>query len=152
MRKILRIVVAFVASVLAAGIAASIFSTQFVIAGLQNIGVEIPLATRLSMTFGDLAILQTMAAVILACFLVGFLVAALCRYKLGGSRLLWYVAAGSISLVAALLLLSNVMELMPVAGARTSFGMITQGLAGAIGGFVFTFLSKPRLPVEVAHA
>ena len=49
---------AFLAATLLTAIAASVFSTQFVIAGLTAVNVDIPFGVRLSMTFTDLAILR----------------------------------------------------------------------------------------------
>ena len=37
-----------------------------------------------------------------------------------------------------------VLQLMPIAGGRTTGGMFTQGLAGAMGGFMFAQLTKPK--------
>ena len=144
MHNKLRYLIAFIISVLAASIIASMFSTQFVVAGLRELGVEIPVATRLAMTFGDLAILKSLGIIISLCFLAGFLVAGLVKRTLGGSRLSWYAMAGGLSLTAALLLMEQVLQLMPIAGARSTAGMFTQGLAGAIGGFIFAQLTKPK--------
>ncbi|NND01041.1 MAG: hypothetical protein HKN85_12745 [Gammaproteobacteria bacterium] len=144
MRKAIRTLVAFVVAALVAATASSIFSTQMVIAGLQSLGVSVPLNTRLIMTFQDFAILQTLLPVVAACYLVGFLLAALGHYKLRGNRLAWYVTAGGSALLVALLVLSAVLQLMPVAGARTAIGLLTQTLAGAIGGYVFSLLTTQR--------
>lgn len=144
MQKIAKIIGAFIAAVVTASIFASIFSTQFVIAALQDIGVSIPFGTRMSMTLDDLNILQTLLAVVGVCFLVGFLVAGLAQGKLGGNRKIWYLVAGGTALICTLLLMNAVLQLMPVAGARTIAGLLMQGVAGAIGGWVFAWLSKPK--------
>lgn len=144
MHNFVRIVGAFIAAVVTASILASIFSTQFVIAGLVDIGVSVPLDTRMSMTVKDLNILQTLLAVVAACFLIGFIVAGLTQRGLGGNRQLWYVIAGGSALVATLLVMNAVLQLMPIAGARTIMGLIMQGVAGAIGGWVFAWLTKPK--------
>ena len=141
MKNILLLCGAFIVSVLAASVAASIFSTQFVLAGLQGLGVAVSLNTRLEMTFNDLAILQTLGIVIAVCFLIGFLTAALCKRFIGGNRIFWYVLAGGSSLLAALLIMSAVLQLIPIAGARTTFGLLSQALAGALGGYIFASLA-----------
>ena len=69
---------------------------------------------------------------------IGFLVAAMCNKFIIANRNLWFVAAGACAFMAALLLLSWVFQLMPIAGARTVFGLACQALAGAIGGYVFS--------------
>ena len=149
MKKILRIIATFVVAVLAAALLASLFSTQFVIAGLHGVGVVVPLGVRLNMTLGDFNSLRSLLPVVAACFIVGFSVAALCFRILKGNRVIWFSVAGGCALVCTLLLMSYVMQLMPVAGARTSFGLFTQFIAGALGGFVYARLSQTSSMVEV---
>jgi hypothetical protein len=145
MHNKLRYLIAFIISVMAASIIASMFSTQFVVASLRELGVEIPTATRLAMTFGDLASVRFLGIIFGMCFLIGFIVAAVAKHYVGGSRLSWYTVAGGLSYTATLLLIEQILQLMPIAGARTIEGMFTQGLAGAMGGFIFAQLTKPKL-------
>ena len=141
MPKIIHLALAFVAAVVLTAVLSSIFSTQFVIAGLQDLGVDIPLSVRFKMTLGDLSILETLLMVISACFLIAFLIAGLCSSKLKGNRTAWYMAAGASAFFATFLVLEAVLQLMPIAGARTGFGLFTQAIAGLIGGYVFARLT-----------
>ena len=142
MSKMFRKISIYTCAVFVTAVASSIFSTQFVIAGLQNIGVDIELYTRLSMTIDDLAILQILLLVIAVCFLIGFLIASYCKNKVGGNRTAWYVASGGISLLITILIIETIFEWVPIAGARTTFGLLTQVFAGGIGGFVFSYFTK----------
>ncbi len=142
MNKMLKKISVYTAAVFITAVSSSIFSTQFVISGLQSIGVDIELNTRILMTLDDFAILQIMLILIAVCFLIGFLVAWLGNRKLGGNRTVWYIAAGGVSLVATILIMEAVLGLMPIAGARTGFGLFTQLIAGGIGGFVFSHFTK----------
>ena len=126
-------------------------TVQLVLAGLQDLGVEIDLAARTRMTIDDLAIIKPFAALMAVCFLIGFTVAHFVRGKLGGSRILWYVCAGAASWVCTLLIMSYVLQLMPVAGARSGFGLLLQALAGGIGGLAFAKLSS-KGDAEADHA
>ena len=143
MRIFIKYTAAFIAAVVLTALLSSIFSTQFVVAGLQSIGTDIAFATRLSMTIRDLAILQTLGIAAAACLLIGFLVAGLCHRFIGLSRTFWYSLAGATSLVTLLLLMSLQMQLMPIAGARTTFGLLTQAIAGGCGGWLFARLTRP---------
>jgi len=138
MSTIVRYTAAFLIAVACASLLASLFSTQSVIASLQGIGAEISFRTRMDMTLGDFKILQSLAPIIATCFLIGFLVAAMCNKFFIANRNLWFVAAGGCAFIAALLLLSWFFQLMPIAGARTVFGLACQALAGAVGGYVFS--------------
>ncbi len=144
MQTILRYIAAFIAAVVSTSIFASIFSTQFVVAGLQDVGAIVPLTTRLSMTIRDLAIIETLGLVTAACFMIGFLVAGVCIKVAGGSRLMWYVAAGGCALTCTLLLMEWQLQLTPIAGARTSLGFAFQGLAGGLGGAIFARLTRNK--------
>ena len=115
----------------------SLSTSQFVLWSLQEVGAKIAWGDRLYMSVADLRILETLIPVMLACFLAGFLVAELCHRLLGMSTLFWHSLAGASSIVATLLLMSWLMNLMPIAGARTSLGMIAVALCGTVGGLVY---------------
>ena len=136
-KRFLHYATVFLGAVVVAGVVASVFSTQFVIAGLQSIDVDIPLATRLSMTVDDFGILSAMLPAVAACFLPGFLVAGLLWPRAPGGRTGWFVLAGGVALVTELLIMQASFDLMPIAGARSTSGLLMQGVAGALGGLVF---------------
>jgi hypothetical protein len=133
---------AFLVAVLCTSVLASIFSTQFVLAGLQGLGIPIPLADRLSMTVADFGILPVIMIAAGLCFLIGFTLAGFLAAKLGGDRRLWFVVAGASALVAELLIMSATLGLMPIPGARSAGGLMAQGVAGAAGGWVFAELTQ----------
>jgi len=143
MKTLVSVILSFIVAALSAAILASLFSTQFVVTGLQEVAVVIPFATRMKMTLGDLAILKTLLPIIVLCFTVAFTIASLCYKKWHGKRQLWFGIAGGCALVSVLLGMSFAMQLMPVAGARTVFGLITQFIAGAAGGLIFARLHHP---------
>ncbi len=141
MKTLLRYLLAFVAAVLCASLLGSVVSTQFVIAALAGIDVEVSLATRLSMSVRDFGILPTLVPALAACLLPGFLIAGICARLLGGSRPAWFVIAGATAVIAELLIMQAVLGLMPIAGARTLPGLLSFGLAGAAGGWMFVRLA-----------
>ncbi len=144
MKTLLRYLLAFAAAVLCTCLLGSVFSTQFVIAALASIDVDVGFATRLSVTVRDFGILQTLVPAFAACLLPGFLVAALCARFIGGSRPAWFVVAGGTAVIAELLIMQAVLGLMPVAGARTPSGLFAFGLAGAAGGWLFARITVPH--------
>ena len=133
----IRFVTAFVVAVVSATALASIVSTQFVIAGLQGVGVEIPFGTRAAMTLTDLALLRTYVIVAGAAMLVAFPVAGACARWLPGSGPVWYSVAGFAALTCGLMLIESMLGAMPIAGARSLPGLLLQGLGGAFGGWAF---------------
>ena len=131
----------FVVAILVAGVVGSLFSTQFVLAGLTGLGVDVSIGTRLSMSVTDLRILETLAPAVAAALLPAFVVAAICVRWMGGSRTIWFTVAGASAIVVELLIIGSVLGLMPIAGARTTAGLLSQGLAGALGGFAYARLT-----------
>ena len=137
-----RYTIAFLVSVVAATALASIISTQFVIAGLQGIGVEIPFGTRVSMTVTDLALLRIYLIMGGTAMLVTFFVAGACAKWLPGSRQVWFTVAGFAALTCVLLLVESMLGAMLIAGARSLLGLLLQGIAGAFGGWTFARLTS----------
>ena len=142
MNNIFRTIVGLIAAALTTSIIGSVFSTQSVIASLQSIDVEIPFITRISMTLNDLGILPALGSITLICFSFGFIVAALCKRFLGGNRTIWHIAAGAAALMSTLLIVKAVVLITPIAGTRTVLGLLSFGLAGAIGGWVYDKLTS----------
>ena len=142
MKSALRCTAAFIAAVVFASILASIFSTQFVIAGLHSIGADVSLNTRLTMTAKDFGILQTLGLAIFGACLVAFTVAGIVIKTVGGNRIFWYVFAGLSSVTCLLLVMSWHLQLMPIAGARSNLGLAFQALAGGCGGWLFSKLTR----------
>ena len=136
-----RYTIAFLLAVVAATALASIISTQFVIAGLQGIGVKIPFGTRVSMTVTDLALLRIYLIMGGTAMLVAFLVAGACARWLPGSRQVWFTVAGFAALTCVLLLVESMLGAMLIAGARSLPGLLLQGVAGAFGGWSFVRLT-----------
>ena len=136
-QNLLRNIVGLIVATLTTAIIGSIFSSQSVIASLQSLDIVVPLVTRLSMTLDDLAILTALAPVTAICFVVGFIVAALCVRFIGGNRTAWHILAGAAALVTTLLILKAVLLITAIAGTRTTLGLMSFGLAGAIGGWVY---------------
>ncbi len=147
--KLIKISAAWLAAALLASVGASIASSQSVIGALIDVGASISFSQRISMTINDLAILQTLLPVMAACTLVGFIVAYWCHRFFAGSRPLWYIAAGATSIACTLLLMSAVMNLMPIAGARDWAGMLLISVSGGLGGWLFSFFTRAQLPHHV---
>jgi len=136
--------IAFLAAAAGTSVLASLFSTQFVVAGLAGIDVAVPPLTRVRMSLNDFGILPALFSATAACFAVGFPVAAWCDVRFGGSRYAWFALAGGSAIVTELMIMQAVLGIMPVAGARTAAGLACQGFAGAIGGTLYAWLTRIR--------
>jgi hypothetical protein len=137
--RIVKIVPGFVLAVIVATVLGSIAHTQFVLAGLTELGIEIPVSDRLSTTMHDIAGMGPMFGLIVAIgFLVAMAAAALVYRYARTQRYLVYGVAGAVALTA----MGTVYEITPIAGARTALGFIAQMIAGALGGLAFARVTR----------
>jgi hypothetical protein len=137
----LRLCTHFLVAVIFAFIIASLFHSQFVMAELSKVGVEILFNDRLSMSIDDLlGLYPTYGIVIAVSYFISFIVAGLLIKRFTLSPNILYFLAGGVGVTVALLAMHPILEITLLAGARSTFGFICQSLAGALGGVVFANL------------
>lgn len=142
----LRVLKAFFPALLLAYVVASVLATASVMDSLRGMGVEVTAHTQLQATWHDLLGMSTSyLLLILVAFVIALPVAALLSKQLGGWRLPLFLLAGAVALLALHLLLSAVMQVTPVAAARTAAGLAGQCLAGALGAGLYALLSRGRV-------
>lgn len=141
--KIGKVVLAFVLAVIVATVLGSVAHTQFVLAGLTDLNVVIPLSERISMTLQDIAGMGPLYGMIVGLgFLAAMLAAALVFRLAGVQRALVYTVAGAVAVGVALTAMGLVYDITPIAGARSTAGFIVQMVAGALGGLTFARVSQ----------
>lgn len=147
----LRLCTHFLIAVIFAFVLASLFHSQFVMAELIKVGVEISFNDRLSMSLDDLfGLYPTYGIVVAVSFFIAFIVASLLikRFKLSPDIL--YSLAGGIGIAVALLAMHPILDITLLAGARSTFGFLCQSLAGVIGGWVFSYLRTYQTKAKTA--
>ena len=138
MERFLRLFAGFVVAVVLAEVLAAVASAQFVLAELGRLGIDVPLADRLSMSLHDVAgMLPLFGSIIAAAFLIALPVAAWLARRNPQHRRAMFFAAGFVALVTAIKLMQLAFDIMPIAGARSFAGLLTQGLAGGVAALVF---------------
>ena len=129
-----KFMLALLSSSIAAYIPASIFNSQFVI-GAHNIPVS--LSDRWNMTMFDISNMWLYLVIILVAFLIAFLVAAILKRFLPKLSAIAYPIAGAAAIGATLGLMYIMFQTVPISGARSALGFLSQVLAGAFGGWIF---------------
>ena len=144
--RFVRPVGSFIATLLILIILGSIASTHFVLLGLSDLGVEIPLSDRLSMTLQDILGIAPMYGAIFGLGLIIAFVVAIFVTRLAPSlRWFVYLVAGGAAMGATLITLQLAFNgIMPISGARTAGGFIAQVAVGAIAGYVFARLTPSQ--------
>jgi hypothetical protein len=139
----IRKLTAYLLAIIVAYLLASITATQSVIARLAEMGIDVNFADRLSMTTHDLAGMAGMfLPMIAAGFLAAFMLTALlCRW-LGKRHVALYILAGAVALITIHLTLNLAFQITPVAIARTMGGLLIQGIAGAVGAYLYVYTNR----------
>ncbi|HIG42249.1 MAG: hypothetical protein ABGY96_11355 [bacterium] len=148
--KAIKVIGAYFAAVLVTFVLGSIFATQFILGNLQDMGMTVTFADRFSATLHDVGGLSVIyLPVIGISFLISLPVAAGIIKFVPNLRLVGYVLAGAVGLVTIHLVMKAVLGLTGIAATRTVMGLLSQGLAGAIGGYLFfrlTGLMQKEVP------
>ncbi len=134
----LKVILAYAGAVVAAFVLGSVFVTQFNLASVAGMGMEVSPGVRLQATLHDLAGLSsTYLPMVAVAFLIALLVAAGLLKLFPAQRLFLFVLAGAVGLITIHLLIKALLGLNGIAATRTLAGLLSQGLAGAVGGYVF---------------
>lgn len=118
--------------------------TQRVISMLKEVGAEVPIGNRLSMTIYDLKHLGSTFVIFVAiALLVALTIALLLGRKFPNQSKLLHMIAGASSIFLMLNIMQMVFFGLPlIAGARDALGMTGQVIAGGLGGYIFYRLRK----------
>ncbi len=137
-----RIAGSYLAAVISTYILAAIFISQGNIANVVAMGFEVTGAQRLDAVVHDLAHLSGIyLPVIAASMLISLSVAAMLIKYVPHLRLIGYTLAGITGLIAIHVIIKMALGLSGIAPTRTLVGLLAQGLAGGVGGYLFYWLS-----------
>jgi hypothetical protein len=152
--SIVRIVLAFVVAVTAAAITASVIQTQFNLAALTALAVDIDMDTRIATMFHDVLHFSPTMAVFLSITLV---IALPVAYGLGRKypqqERRWFIAGGALGLMVAFSIIDHLAP-MPtlIAANRTPLGFILMSGCGGLAGWIFHRLWHPSALELREHA
>ncbi len=134
----LKVVLAYSSAVVGAFLLASILATQFILGNVQELGMDVTAAVRLQATLHDIAGLATSYLPLLAvAFLIALPVTGGLRKVFPSRPLLLYALAGAVAVITLHLTMKAALGLSGIAATRTTLGLLSQGLAGALGGYLY---------------
>jgi hypothetical protein len=143
MKRFVQTLFAWSVAVLVTYMLACFAASQSVAGRLGDMGIPVSLAERLQMSGQDLL---GMAGLFLPLIAVGLLLAFLVAGFLGRRspqrRSVLFILAGAMAMFSIHLALQWSFDITLVAVARTPLGLLSQALAGAVGGWLFTRLKK----------
>ncbi len=142
MMRFVRWVVALVVAALGTYVVAVVANAQFV---MNAHNVPITFGERLNMTAFDVSNMVLYLAIILVALLLGFLIAMAVKRVLPGLSRFAFPVAGAAAIGATLGLMYLQFQTVPISGARSTLGFLSQVTAGGIGGWIFgKIVQTPR--------
>lgn len=144
-----RIIGGYAAAVLATYVFGAIFISQGNIANVIGMGFEVSVAQRFESMLHDVSNMTDLyLPVVAVSFVIALSVAAIIIRFYPGQRLVGYTLAGFAALIAVHVLVKTVFGISGIAPTRTIVGLLAQGLAGAIGGYVFHLVTAKKNLLE----
>ena len=134
MKRIARWIAALFGAALGTYVLGVIANAQFV---MNAHGVPISLAERFNMTAFDVSNMWLYFVIILVSFLLGFLIATILRRFLPSLSGAAFPIAGAAAIGTALGLMYLQFQTIPISGARSTLGFLSQVIAGGFGGWIF---------------
>lgn len=145
----MKIILGFFAAVAVTYFAGATFISQGNIAAVIGMGFEITAAHRLDAWIHDVTHMYDIYLPLVAIgLLIAFGVAALIIRFVPNLRLIGYISAGFVGMIALHVILKAVLGLSGIAPTREMIGLIAQGVAGGLGGYVFHLVSRRVVPQE----
>jgi hypothetical protein len=152
MMNILKRIGAWLAAVAVVVILGVIFQTQNVITRLGDLGADIGIGQRLSMTLYDIMHFGSLYTPFIAIALViAFLAGGLLyHFTEFGRRIIYPVAGGFAILIMLFAMKQAFFDVHIINGAKDALGISLQVLAGVIGGWVFSRLTRNLIKAKTA--
>lgn len=145
MRRVLAYLIACFATY-GAGV---LFASQQAMSALKSLGAPMSPGLRLQVYIHDiLGMTASYLPLIAIAFPIAFVVAAVIFRFLALGRMPLFLVAGAVAIVAVHLLLTLSFGIHPIGSTRTLAGLMLQGLAGLLGGFVFIRLNPVAKPAN----
>jgi hypothetical protein len=145
----LKVLLGYVAAVLATYAVGVLLISQANLSNVAAMGAAIDASIRLEVVWHDLLHMYEIYLPLVAIsFIISLPVAALVVRWQPNLRLVGYVLAGFVGLVAIHVIMKAVLGLSGVAPTRTIMGLLAQGVAGAVGGYLFHRLTRATLPTS----
>lgn len=140
--RFIRWIGALIAAALGTYVLAVIMNAQFV---MNAHGVSISMGDRLNMTAFDVSNMGLYLAVIGVALLLGFGIASVLKRVFPRLSRLAFPIAGAAVMGVTLGAMYIAFQTVPISGARSAMGFLSQVLAGGIGGWIFArALGRPK--------
>lgn len=149
MKRWIQTVLAWAVAVLVTYSLATLAASQSVVRHLADLGVPLSLGERLQMSARDqLGMTDLFLPLIAVGMTIGLGVAAWLGHRQPQRRTLLFMLAGAVAMLSIHLALQWSFDITLVAVARSHLGLLSQALAGAAGGYLFTRVKPIPVPAK----
>ena len=141
----MKLIAGYVAAVIATYVLGAAFISQGNIAKVVQMGFDISIGHRIDAVIHDITHMYDIyLPVIAVAMLIALPVAAGIIRFVPNLRLVGYLSAGFVGMIAIHFLLKAVVGVTGIAPTRELIGLFAQGLAGAVGGYLFHTVTRSR--------
>jgi len=141
----IRTIGAFLAAVIGTYLLGVVFISQANLANIAEMGLTVGFSVRIDTLLHDLTHMTAIyLPLVTVSSIIAFPVATGIIRLTPGLRLIGYISAGFVALIAMHLIMKMVLGLTGVAPTRTMMGLLAQGIAGAFGGYLFHVLTLKK--------
>ncbi|MFT6839625.1 MAG: hypothetical protein ACJAWK_000380 [Candidatus Azotimanducaceae bacterium] len=141
--NMLKVLLGYGAAVLATYAVGVLLISQANLSNVVAMGATVDASIRLEVVWHDLLhMYEIYLPLVAVSFVIALPVAALVIRWQPNLRLVGYVLAGFFGLVAIHVIMKAVLGLSGVAPTRTIMGLLAQGFAGAVGGYLFHRITR----------
>ena len=145
MRQFFKRVMAWVLAIITTVVLGVALQTQNVLARLGDIGADVSLSERLSMTAYDIFRLGSLYVIFVTpALLIAILICDIIAKRIKFARPLLYAIGGAAAILVMLFAMKmKFFDIHLLNGAKDALGISLQMLAGAIGGLIFAMFYRP---------
>ena len=142
-RRWFRVFVAYLATVVATYVLATMATTQWNLGEITQLGYQVSTSERLATTTHDLlGMVPSYGLIVAVAMAIGLSVASGIASFVPTLRGVGLVAAGVLAMAGVHLIMQQVLHVSPIPAARSIGGLLTQGLVGGIGGYLYYLMRR----------
>jgi len=149
----MKVVAGFIVGVLVTYLLGAAFISQGNIAAVTNMGFEIMFSQRIDAVIHDITHMYDLyLPVVAVAMLIALSVAGGIIRFLPNLRLIGYVSAGFVGMIAIHVIFKATLGASGIAPTREIVGLVLQGVAGGLGGLAFHYVSLKTATSTAAAA
>ena len=143
----MKVIAGYILAVLVTYILGAAFVSLGNIAAVISMGFEVTFSHRIEALLHDITHMYDLYLPLVAIgLMIALLVAAAIIRFVPNLRLIGYLSAGFVGMIALHVILKAVLGLSGIAPTRELLGLVLQGVAGGCGGLAYHYLTLPRIP------